>query len=112
MVLRDVSRSIYTALTTMNRAALRHCWAVSQTRMALLGSVTNQNAAPYQIEDWREFIAQTGPFLLKTENGEVKIVAITGDPTRQYGTSLAEIGTVRVTYGWTEVDDIKRAVIT
>ena len=79
---------------------------------ALLGSITNQNAAPYQIEDWREFIAQTGPFLLKTENGEVKIVAITGDPTRQYGTSLAEIGTVRVTYGWTEVDDIKRAVIT
>ena len=78
---------------------------------ALLGSITNQNAAPYQIEDWREFIAQTGPFLLKTENGEVKIVAITGDPTRQYGTSLAEIGTVRVTYGWTEVDDIKRAVI-
>lgn len=79
---------------------------------ALLGSITNQNAAPYQIEDWREFIAQTGPFLLKTENGEVKIVAITGDPSRQYGTSLAEIGTVRVTYGWTEVDDIKRAVIT
>lgn len=79
---------------------------------ALLGSITNQNAVPYQIEDWREFIAQTGPFLLKTENGEVKIVAITGDPTRQYGTSLAEIGTVRVTYGWTEVDDIKRAVIT
>lgn len=78
---------------------------------ALLGSISNQNAAPYQIEDWREFIAQTGPFLLKTENGEVKIVAITGDPTRQYGTSLAEIGTVRVTYGWTEVDDIKRAVI-
>lgn len=79
---------------------------------ALLGSITNQAIAPYAIEDWREFIAQTGPFLLKTENGEVKIVAITGDPTRQYGTSLAEIGTVRVTYGWTEVDDIKRAVIT
>jgi len=73
--------------------------------------VTQQEASAYDIARWAEFIAQAGPFLLKTENGDVKIVAITGDPSRQYGTALAELGITRVTYSWTEIDDAESAVI-
>ena len=78
---------------------------------ALLGSIFDREPSARDIERWTEFIAQEGHFLLKTENGDVKIVAITGDPARQYGTSLAEIGLVRVTYSWIEVDDTDRAVV-
>ncbi len=78
---------------------------------ALLGSVTEQEVSSSDIASWTEFISQAGPFLLKTENGDVKIVAITGDPSRQYGTALAELGITRVTYSWTEVDDAESAVI-
>lgn len=78
---------------------------------ALLGSVAQQETPAYELEKWAEFITQAGPFLLKTENGDVKIVAITGNPTRQYGTTLAELGITRVTYSWAEVDDAGSAVI-
>lgn len=73
--------------------------------------MTQQEAPAYKLEKWAEFITQAGPFLLKTENGDVKIVAITGNPTRQYGTALAELGITRVTYSWAEVDDAGSAVI-
>lgn len=62
------------------------------------------------VEEWQDFIAE-GPFLLKTDSGDVKIVEIVGDPARQYGSSLAELGITRVTYSWVEVDDIRTAVI-
>ena len=73
--------------------------------------MTEQEVSASDIASWTEFISQAGPFLLKTENGDVKIVAITGDPSRQYGTALAELGITRVTYSWTEVDDAESAVI-
>lgn len=78
---------------------------------ALLGSITAVEASHSRIQTWAEFIAQAGPFLLKTDVGDVKIVAITGNPARQYGASLAELGITRVTCSWAEVDDIMRAVI-
>lgn len=73
---------------------------------ALLGSISSPEANANTIEAWTEFITQGGLFILKTENGDVKIVTITGNPSRQYGTSLAELGLTRVTYTWAEVMDI------
>lgn len=78
---------------------------------ALLGSIRKLEADANDIDGWNSFISQGGVFLLKTEAGDVKIVAITGNPARQYGSSLAEIGLTRVTITWAEVDDIDRAVI-
>lgn len=78
---------------------------------AVLGSLYSPEATAAEIDSWNSFISQGGPYLLKTEAGEVKIVAITGNPSRQYGTSLAEMGITRVTYEWTEIDDARAAVI-
>lgn len=73
---------------------------------AVLGSISYPEATANTIEGWTEFITQGGLFMLKTENGDVKIVTITGNPSRQYGTLLAELGLTRVTYTWAEVLDI------
>lgn len=62
------------------------------------------------IADWNEFISSDGPFLLKTDKGDVKIVAITSNPARAYGAGIADFGVVKVTVGWTEIDDIDKAV--
>lgn len=78
---------------------------------ALLGSVNFPEAAAYRIDNWIRFISQDGLFLLKTDYGDVKVVAITGNPTRQYGSSLAEIGLTRVTYTYAEVADINEVVV-
>lgn len=78
---------------------------------AVLGSVRNMEAGYIDIAGWAEFIAEGGTYLLKTDSGDVKIVAITGNPARQYGSSLAELGLTRVTYTWVEVDDYDKAVL-
>lgn len=78
---------------------------------ALLGSINYPEAAVYNIDKWAKFISQDGLFLLKTDQGDVKVVAITGNPTRQYGSSLAEIGLTRVTYTYAEVADINEVVV-
>lgn len=78
---------------------------------ALLGSVSSPEAGAAAIEKWCEFISRGGPYLLKTDSGDVKIVAITGNPARQYGSSPAELGLTRVTYTWVEIDDIERAEV-
>lgn len=79
---------------------------------ALLGSVNAQEASVFNIEKWIKFISQEGLFLLKTDSGDVKIVAITGNPSRQYGSSLAELGLVRVTYTYAEVADVDEVTVT
>lgn len=78
---------------------------------AVLGSLFSPEATAAEIDSWNSFISKGGPYLLKTEAGEVKIVAITGNLSRQYGTSLAEMGITRVTYEWAEIDDARAAVI-
>lgn len=78
---------------------------------AVLGSIHAQEASAHEIATWAEFIAQGGAYLLKTDSGDVKIVAITGNPARQYGASLAELGITKVTYTWTEIDSADTAVI-
>ena len=78
---------------------------------AVLGSLSSPEATAAEIDSWNSFISQGGAYLLKTEAGEVKIVAITGNPSRQYGTSLAEMGITRITYEWAEIDDARAAVI-
>ena len=78
---------------------------------AVLGTIQVPEASINDIENWAEYISQKGLFLLKTDSGDVKIVAITGNPARQYGTSLEEIGITRVTYNWTEMADINEVVV-
>lgn len=78
---------------------------------AILGSVTSPEATPSDIKRWRNMMTSDGIFLLKTDYGDVKIIAITGDPSRQCGSSLEELGITRVTIAWTEIDDIEQAVI-
>ena len=78
---------------------------------AVLGTIQAPEASINDIENWAEYISQKGLFLLKTDSGDVKIVAITGNPARQYGTSLEEIGITRVTYNWTEMADINEVVV-
>ena len=67
-------------------------------------------ARPVDIRNWQEFVSSEGPFLLKTDKGDVKIVQISSNPVRSYGSGIADIGIVKVTVGWTEVDDISKAV--
>lgn len=78
---------------------------------AVLGTIQVPEASINDIEKWAEYISQKGLFLLKTDSGDVKIVAITGNPARQYGASLEEIGITRVTYNWTEMADINEVVV-
>ncbi len=78
---------------------------------AILGSIIYPEASVWNIERWSEYISQKGLFLLKTDYGDVKIVAITGNLTRQYGTSLEEMGITRVTYTWVEMADINEVVV-
>jgi hypothetical protein len=56
-------------------------------------------------------MSSDGIFLLKSDYGDIKIVAITSDPTRTYGANIEDLGIVKVTFGWTEIDDIESAVI-
>ena len=44
-------------------------------------------------------------------NGDAKIIAITGNPTRTYGTAVSDMGITKITYGWTEAADITNAII-
>lgn len=78
---------------------------------AVLGTIQVPEASINDIEKWAEYISQKGLFLLKTDSGDVKIVAITGNPARQYGASLEEIGITRVTYTWVEMADINEVVV-
>lgn len=81
------------------------------TFTALLGTISSPEYSIYNIERWTKFITQEGPFLLKTDAGDVKIITITGNPSRQYGASLADIGLTRITYTWTEIADINEVEI-
>lgn len=81
------------------------------TFTALLGTISSPEHSIYNIERWTKFISQEGPFLLKTDAGDVKIVTITGNPSRQYGSDLVDIGLTRITYTWAEVADINEVEI-
>lgn len=81
------------------------------TLTAILGSVSSPEATPYDIRRFIEAMSSDGIFLLKTDYGDIKIVGITSNPIRQYGASIEELGITRVTFGWTEIDDIETAVI-
>lgn len=81
------------------------------TFTALLGIISSPEYSIYNIERWMKFISQEGPFLLKTDAGDVKIITITGNPSRQYGSDLADIGLTRITYTWAEVADINEVEI-
>lgn len=81
------------------------------TFTALLGTIYSPEYSIYNIERWTEFISQEGLFLLKTDTGDVKIITITGNPSRQYGSSIAEMGLTRITYTWAEAADIEEVTI-
>lgn len=81
------------------------------TFTALLGTISSPEYSIYNIERWTKFISQEGLFLLKTDAGDVKIVTITGNPSRQYGSDLVDIGLTRITYTWAEVADINEVEI-
>ena len=81
------------------------------TFTALLGTIYSPEYSIYNIERWTEFITQEGLFLLKTDTGDVKIITITGNPSRQYGSSIAEMGLTRITYTWAEAADIDEVTI-
>ncbi len=81
------------------------------TFTALLGTIYSPEYSIYNIERWTEFISQEGLFLLKTGTGDVKIITITGNPSRQYGSSIAEMGLTRITYTWAEAADIDEVTI-
>ena len=63
------------------------------------------------IQNWVEFISREGLYLFKSGNGDAKIIAITGNPTRTYGTAVSDMGITKITYGWTEAADISNAII-
>lgn len=81
------------------------------TFTAILGTVTNPEASPRVINKFLDMMSSDGIFLLKSDYGDIKIVAITSDPTRTYGANIEDLGIVKVTFGWTEIDDIESAVI-
>ena len=81
------------------------------TFTALLGTISSPEYSIYNIGRWTKFITQEGLFLLKTDTGDVKIITITGNPSRQYGSSIAEMGLTRITYTWAEAADIDEVTI-
>lgn len=64
------------------------------------------------LKKWLDFIEQDSLYLYRNEVGDVKIIAITDNPTRDYGSDYADLGLTTISYGWTEAVDIKRAIIT
>ncbi len=79
---------------------------------AILGSIESYDSqSGGDIAAWTQFITQGGAYLLKTDMGDVRIIAITGNPSRNYGADAAELGITRIRYEWTETDDIERAVV-
>lgn len=81
------------------------------TFTAILGTVSSPEATPKLISKFISMMSSDGIFLLKTDYGDVKIVAITENPTRTYGANIEDLGITKVTFGWTEIDDIESAVI-
>ena len=81
------------------------------TFTAILGTVNSPEAKPNLINKFISMMSSDGIFLLKSDYGDIKIVAITSDPTRTYGANIEDLGIVKVTFGWTEIDDIETAVI-
>lgn len=81
------------------------------TFTAILGTVNSPEAKPNLINKFISMMSSDGIFLLKSDYGDIKIVAITSDPTRTYGANIEDLGIVKVTFGWTEIDDIESAVI-
>ncbi|MBO5449813.1 MAG: hypothetical protein J5994_10890 [Ruminococcus sp.] len=64
-----------------------------------------------RIRAWTDFISQPGLFLYKNGDGDVKVVAITGNPSRTYGADAASLGITGISYEWTEVTDIGMTII-
>lgn len=81
------------------------------TFTCLLGTISSPEYSIYNIERWTDYITQGGLYLLKTDVGDVKIITITGDPSRQYGSTIAEMGLTRITYSWAEVLDVNEVEI-
>ena len=81
------------------------------TLTAILGTVVTPEAGPADIRKFVEMMTSEGIFLLKTDYGDVKIVAIVDNPARTYGASIEELGITKVSFSWAEIDDIDTAVI-
>ena len=63
-----------------------------------------------RVERWKQFINGDNPFLLKSDKGDVWIVNIVDNPTRQYDEGKPNIWTT-VSYSWVQVEDTRRAYI-
>lgn len=62
------------------------------------------------VNEWRDFISQPHPFLLKTQKGDVLIVNIEDNPKTEYQEDYHLIPT-RFTINWSECDNIDDAKI-
>ena len=58
------------------------------------------------VRAWREFISRQGIYMLKTQKGDVLIVAITDNPTTTYSEQSPYLETT-FTFNWTEVANVK-----
>lgn len=56
-----------------------------------------------KVKKWTEFITDDCLFLLKSDKGDVWVIAISDNPSRQYDESVDDIITT-ISYSWTEVD--------
>ena len=56
-----------------------------------------------KVKKWTQFITDDCLFLLKSDKGDVWVVAISDNPSRQYDESVDDIITT-ISYSWTEVD--------
>lgn len=64
-----------------------------------------------RIKAWTNFVSQQGLFLFKNGDGDVKVIAITGNPSRTYGAEIANLGITKISYEWTEMTDIDMTII-
>jgi hypothetical protein len=56
-----------------------------------------------KVRKWLDFITDDCLFILKSDKGDVWIVAISDNPSRSYDESIDNVLT-KVSYSWTEVD--------
>jgi hypothetical protein len=63
-----------------------------------------------EIERWKDFITTGGIYLYKNGKGDVKIISITSDPTRDYSSGSLMLTTVK--YEYVEVADVTKVIIT
>lgn len=62
------------------------------------------------VKEWRAFITQPKPFMLKSQKGDVWIVNIVDDPNTEYDDSNCSLMTT-ISFSWAECDNITTADI-